>query len=151
MVTHYDSIISWRGITIPTWRQSDYYVYLLHFDKPHYHAKHYLGATGCLDGRLAAHHAGYSAHLMQAVKKAGIGFKLARLWRCESWEESRDLERRLKRRHGSNVLLCPLCQGKPLDDEVFMRQGHQRLAWRFEQTRPRRPMSDFQKRRPVLE
>ena len=34
------------------------YVYLLHFDQPYKHARHYLGYTVNVDQRLAMHAAG---------------------------------------------------------------------------------------------
>jgi hypothetical protein len=75
---------------------------------------------------------------MEVVSKDGIIWHLARLWRVDTWEQSRDLERRLKRWSGSGQF-CPICKGLPVDDDVFMRRGHMRLAWRNLQGR-RRPM-----------
>lgn len=86
-------------------------VYLLHFDRPLHHAKHYLGYTGNLEQRLALHANpdGSSHHaLIRAVRAAGIGFQLARTWA----DGDRAFERQLKRqKHGPR--LCPICsQGK---------------------------------------
>lgn len=140
----HDTILTWRGLTVRLFPPHDYYCYLLHFDHPHYHAKHYLGMTSNLDSRLLAHRGGHSAKLMEAIHKAGIGFQLVRLWQCETWEEARQLEKRLKQRHGSNVLLCPLCQGKPFDTDVMLRLGHFPFSRFAKQARPRRPMPAFQ-------
>ena len=79
-------------------------VYLLHFDVPYKHAKHYLGCTTNLQARLEAHQQGEGAKLMRAVRMAGIRFQLAR-----TWEGGRELERQLKRRK-SSPRLCPICQ-----------------------------------------
>jgi predicted GIY-YIG superfamily endonuclease len=82
-------------------------VYLLHFDRPYRHARHYLGFTTNLEQRLALHAKpdGNSHHrLMQVLYAAGIGFKLARTWKGD-----RTLERQLKRRKSSPDL-CPLCR-----------------------------------------
>lgn len=82
-------------------------VYLLHFDRPYRHARHYLGFTRNLDARLALHRSpnGSSHHrLMQVIAGAGIGFVLAR-----TWDGDRDLERRLKRRK-EGPKLCPICR-----------------------------------------
>ena len=76
---------------------------------------------------------------MEVVTDSGIDFELARLWRVESWEESRDLERRLKHRHESPSL-CPLCRGLPVDDLVFMRQGHWPFSNFAQRARPRHIM-----------
>ena len=69
-------------------------VYLLHFDRPLAHARHYLGSTANLDTRL-----------MEVVTALGIGFQLAR-----TWAGGRPEERRLKRRKNS-PRLCPICKG----------------------------------------
>ena len=78
-------------------------VYLLHFDEPYKHARHYLGYAEDLEARLAQHRAGQAARLTQVIKEAGITFTLVR-----TWEGGRDLERQLKRWHDSPAL-CPLC------------------------------------------
>lgn len=79
-------------------------VYLLHFDEPFGHAKHYTGWASDLYGRLAHHGGPSGANLLWHVAKAGIGWSLAR-----TWEGDRYLERRLKRRGGA-ARLCPVCR-----------------------------------------
>lgn len=84
-------------------------VYLIHFERNFSHARHYLGSTDDLGRRLAQHRRGDGAKLMAAINRAGIDFKVARIWRG-----GRTLERQLKKRH-SGVRLCPICQaGAPL-------------------------------------
>lgn len=81
-------------------------VYLLHFDRPYKHARHYLGFAENLERRLAEHRRadpGCYHRLMIVIHAAGIGFTLAR-----TWNGGRELERRLKR-HGGATRLCPLC------------------------------------------
>ena len=78
-------------------------VYLLHFERPYEHARHYVGWTDNLDARLAEHRAGRGARLMAAVAAAGIQFTVARTWRGD-----RTFERRIHRRHAS-PRICPLC------------------------------------------
>lgn len=80
-------------------------VYLLHFDRPYRHARHYLGYTDDLPARIERHLAGNGGRLLQVIKAAGIGFKVAR-----TWEGDRSLERRLKSWHKS-AQLCPICKG----------------------------------------
>lgn len=81
-------------------------IYLLHFDEPYKHARHYLGCTDNLANRLAQHASGHGARLVQVVTEAGIGFDLAR-----TWEGGRQGERQLKRhKHGPRH--CPICQGR---------------------------------------
>lgn len=56
-------------------------LYLLHFETPYRHARHYLGYTesrASLRQRLKAHQRGQGARLMEVVRDAGIGFALAR-------------------------------------------------------------------------
>lgn len=88
-------------------------VYLIHFDEPYKHARHYLGwaspGRGRLERRLEQHRKGTGARLMQVIFDAGIGWQLAR-----TWPGGRDLERRLKQRHKIRTA-CPLCGVTPRD------------------------------------
>jgi predicted GIY-YIG superfamily endonuclease len=79
-------------------------VYLLHFDRPLKHARHYLGWTTNLDARLEHHLKGSGARLVRAVVQSGIGVTLARQWRGED----RNFERKLKNRN-NGPKLCPIC------------------------------------------
>jgi predicted GIY-YIG superfamily endonuclease len=79
-------------------------VYLLHFDRPYVHARHYTGWTTDLTVRLAEHANGRGARLLAVVTSAGIGWTLAR-----TWTGTRSLERALKRRHGASRF-CPMCR-----------------------------------------
>jgi len=126
---HADStLFTWRGQTVLlTPPPVAYFVYLLHFHSRYYHAGHYTGMTCNLDARLALHRSGRGAKLMKAIADAGITFEVAALWKLPTYEEARELERRLKRKHNA-IPTCPLCQHKPVDALVFARQGHRRLA-----------------------
>ena len=79
------------------------FVYLIHFDQPFKHAKHYIGSAVDLDARLEEHRRGSGANLMRVVKDAGISWRLAR-----TWSGGRQLERRLKTLGGA-ARLCPIC------------------------------------------
>lgn len=79
-------------------------VYLLHFEQPYHHARHYLGSTNDLEARLAEHRSGRGARLMEVISDHNIGFVVAR-----TWQGGRDDERKLKRRHKSPAL-CPICR-----------------------------------------
>ena len=83
-------------------------IYLLHFDRPYRHARHYTGWTGddMLD-RIERHAIGRGARLMTVIHQAGIGFVLARL--CEG---TRNTERAIKNQGGA-VRYCPLCTPRP--------------------------------------
>jgi predicted GIY-YIG superfamily endonuclease len=78
-------------------------VYLLHFERPYKHARHYVGYTDDLDRRLAEHRSGSGARLLAVIAEAGIGWTLAR-----TWPGGRDLERAIKRA-GHTPRLCPIC------------------------------------------
>jgi len=50
-------------------------VYLLHFDSPYFHARHYLGWTSLpIETRLDHHRTGHGARLLQVITEAGINF-----------------------------------------------------------------------------
>ncbi len=82
-------------------------VYLLHFDRPYRHARHYCGWTSDLPARLAAHRDGRGARLVEVITSAGIGFTVAR-----TWAGNRHRERALKRQGGLSRC-CPLCGVTP--------------------------------------
>ena len=79
-------------------------VYLIHFDRPYRHARHYTGWTRDLVARLSEHAAGHGARLMAVITEAGISWQLAR-----TWSAGRAFERRLKNRHGASRY-CPICR-----------------------------------------
>ena len=82
-------------------------IYLLHFDQPYKHARHYMGWAmdqEHLEARLDRHRRGKSkVALMRAVANARIGFRVAR-----TWEGTLDRERQLKK-WKMTPRLCPLC------------------------------------------
>lgn len=83
-------------------------IYLLHFQRPLAHARHYMGWTGGpLEARLDTHLAGHGARLLAVVQSAGITWQLARTWRG-----ARDRERQIKRQGGLSRS-CPLCGVRP--------------------------------------
>jgi predicted GIY-YIG superfamily endonuclease len=83
-------------------------VYLLHFNQPYKHARHYVGWTARnIKVRLAEHAAGHGARLLAVVREAGIGWQLARLW-----PGGRARERQIKRQ-GGHARKCPLCGVTP--------------------------------------
>ncbi|MEV6100668.1 hypothetical protein [Nocardia sp. NPDC051981] len=82
-------------------------VYLLHFERPYRHARHYTGWTSDLDHRLAEHRAGRGARLLEVLRNNGIGWELAR-----TWDGTRARERQLKREGGASRR-CPKCGVRP--------------------------------------
>jgi predicted GIY-YIG superfamily endonuclease len=82
-------------------------VYLIHFDRPYHHARHYIGYTDDMDARLARHHAGNGSKLLAAVRKAGIEYEMVRTWEGVG----RDFERELKNQKNA-PRLCPVCKAR---------------------------------------
>lgn len=80
-------------------------VYLLHFDQPLAHARHYIGYADDVDRRVEEHRSGRGARLTTVIREAGIGFVLARVWK----QGDRTFERLLKRRKNA-PRLCPVCR-----------------------------------------
>ena len=78
-------------------------VYLLHFDRPYRHARHYTGFATELAARLEEHAHGRGARLLTVITEQGIGWRLAR-----TWTGSRVRERQLKNQGGASRR-CPLC------------------------------------------
>jgi predicted GIY-YIG superfamily endonuclease len=83
-------------------------VYLIHFDRPYKHARHYLGWTQQLDERLELHRTGRGARLMAVVTAEGITWQLARTWQ----PAFRRRERQIKTQGGLSRC-CPLCGVAP--------------------------------------
>ena len=83
-------------------------VYLIHFDTPYKHARHYIGyAKSDVTGRIDEHRRGAGARLMQVIVQAGITFRLAKVWS----KGTRRFERQLKNRHGASRY-CPICKAE---------------------------------------
>lgn len=93
-------------------------IYVLHFDRPLSHARHYTGyveSVGGLERRLAEHAAGRGARLMEVIAERGIGWTLARVT-----EGGRSKERQIKRSGNVPRSHCPLCKGRPKGGKVFV-------------------------------
>lgn len=86
-------------------------VYLLHFDRPYKHARHYVGWAKDLDARLTAHMSGRGSRLLEVVRDAGITWVLAR-----TWQGTRYRERRIKQQGGASRF-CPCCGITPQPDK----------------------------------
>lgn len=84
-------------------------VYLIHFDKPYKHARHYVGYSkdNNLESRLATHRAGQGSRLLNVIQKAGIGWSVVTVWP----EGDRNFERRLKKKAATRH--CPICSQQP--------------------------------------
>jgi len=89
-------------------------IYLLHFDRPYRHARHYLGWTDNLEQRLAQHASGHGARLLAVIREHGIGWALAR-----TWTGTRTRERALKNQGGASRR-CPSCGVTPRTVQVTL-------------------------------
>lgn len=88
--------------------------YLIHFEPPYKHARHYLGFAEDVLRRVDEHRAGQGARLTQVAAQAGCKLVLARVWP----NGDRQLERKLKRRKEAPCL-CPVCTGERLQLDLF--------------------------------
>jgi hypothetical protein len=84
-------------------------VYLIHFDEPYKHARHYMGSTteANLEARLEHHRSGRGARLMAAVSAAGISWRVVR-----KWHGDKNTERRMKN-NARSYQYCPVCNEHP--------------------------------------
>jgi hypothetical protein len=83
-------------------------VYLIHFDQPYKHARHYLGfCKERLEERIDRHRRGDGANLLRYVNAAGISYKIVRIW-----DQDRHFERRLKKNGHVGTRYCPVCRGE---------------------------------------
>ena len=85
-------------------RRGLWWQYLLHFDRPYQHAKHYLGSCQDLERRLTHVAKASGARLLEVVQAVGIGWQLARTW-CGGKQR----ERQLKKQGGASRC-CPICK-----------------------------------------
>lgn len=88
-------------------------VYLIHFDQPYKHARHYIGYADQLEQRIKHHKHGTGARLLQIVNQAGITWQVTRTWQGAS----RSFERKLKNNKHS-ARLCPVCNPGALNNKV---------------------------------
>jgi hypothetical protein len=97
-------------------------LYLIHFDRPLHHARHYLGYSdeARVRMRMLVHRSGRGAKLLAALRKASIDWAVVR-----TMEGDRKRERQLKNRHNS-PRLCPVCCGRvawPLSADDYLKLG----------------------------
>lgn len=82
-------------------------VYLLHFDTPYQHTRHYCGWGKNVVMRVESQLKGKrtAAHFVKVVHKAGIKIRLAHIWHGKD----RKFERKLKDTHNLKRF-CPICK-----------------------------------------
>jgi hypothetical protein len=82
-------------------------VYLLHFARPYYHARHYIGFSTCIERRMREHRSGHGSPLVAAVFESGLEIFVARRWE----NVTRAFERRMHRTSHNGRRGCPICHG----------------------------------------
>lgn len=87
------------------------WVYILHFDEPIEHARHYIGSSNQLTQRLYAHAVGRGATLTQVAFFRGIGFRIGYVGQARRLSP-RSLERRAKHWHGAYQFCAICCEGR---------------------------------------
>jgi predicted GIY-YIG superfamily endonuclease len=93
-------------------------IYLIRFETPYRHARHYMGFTTNLEQRIERHKAGHGSRLMSVITKAGIRWAVV-----QTWSGNRHLERRIKRGGGLSRA-CPICSEKPLYRSIAAANPH---------------------------
>ncbi len=96
------------------------FIYLIHFDEPYHHARHYIGWTEDIYERFARHVDGRGSPLLAACLNAGIGFRVVAFGRG-----ARKDERFIKNAHDSRIF-CPVCKPEstwPFGDNLPIPDG----------------------------
>lgn len=117
MPSYIDTTIQQGGLYDPNKKYEGDVVYLIHFDRPYMHAQHYLGYSHNFDARMERHHAGRGSRLLDVIQKAGIGWKVVRIWQPGSPRVEAELKR-----YKNNKRLCPICSG----EFAFLKAEHLR-------------------------
>ena len=87
------------------------YIYLIHFDRPLSHARHYVGWTEELPERIRSHAKGIGARLLAVLLREGISWRVSRVWAGMTKKD----ERKIKKSRAAKSSICPLCRGEPRD------------------------------------
>lgn len=86
------------------------FVYLLHFNDPISHAKHYMGCTSQPAIRFGQHAAGHGSRLTRELHSRGIGFTVGMMAVC-TLGEMRRIERSIKNQRNA-ARYCKCCNGE---------------------------------------
>lgn len=85
-------------------------VYVLHFDKPYKHAKHYTGIAKNIEKRIKLHRSGHGARLTQVLKENGISFTCRVIAEYPIFSMAHAEEKRLKKKVKNPNRYCPICK-----------------------------------------
>lgn len=90
------------------------FIYILHFQQPRYHARHYTGSTTDLLRRLDEHWTGKGSRLTQALYRDAQDWTLAALYSLKQPNpldlSIREIEQAVKA-SANAPRHCPICQG----------------------------------------
>jgi len=92
-------------------------VYLLHFQRPFHHARHYMGMASKVDIRLRRHALGSGSKLLKAVHRAGIRWELV-----ATWEGGFSEEIAFKLQH-NGPRFCPVCRQEAITKRLWKGKG----------------------------
>lgn len=86
-------------------------VYLIHFAQPHFHARHYVGATTNLAARIATHRRSEGAKLLAHLNSIDLEWNIAAVWDTgDNWPFKHETVLKLQK---NGPEYCPLCSKKP--------------------------------------
>lgn len=86
------------------------WLYLIHFEEPLSHAKHYLGMSNKLQRRLYDHARGQGARIMQVLHEKDIHWTLAALYVPKGPKQNIEI---LAKRMKKSPRYCPICNKNP--------------------------------------
>jgi len=81
------------------------HIYLLHFERPLQHARHYCGASRRVIARIREHRNGHGSHLTNALHEHNIPFVVTNVWQTDQPFASEHI---LKIQN-NGPRYCPLC------------------------------------------
>jgi predicted GIY-YIG superfamily endonuclease len=84
-------------------------VYVIHFDKPYKHAKHYTGIAKNVEKRMKLHRSGNGSKLMAVLNRNNIGFKYNIIAEYDGYSEAKTHEKHLKTKVKKPQRHCPIC------------------------------------------
>lgn len=90
-------------------------VYLVHFERPYRHARHYWGWAQRLEARMSHHEAGTGARLLAVVKEVGIPWQVALV---EPGDKNRERQRK---NQGGAARTCPICKEEKRGKKTVLR------------------------------
>lgn len=89
-------------------------VYVIHFDKPYKHAKHYTGIAINVEARMKKHRSGQGARLMKIIKEHNIGFQYSIIKEGLTFSEAHAYEKYLKTKIKKPQRYCSICKQEKL-------------------------------------